>query len=405
MDTSKQTQDILLYAQQYEEELIEHRRFFHKNPEVGLALPVTTDYIVTQLKQMGYEPTEICKSGIVAAAGGKKPGKTFLLRGDTDALPLKEETDLPYKSVNDNMHACGHDFHTAMLLGAAKILKQMEDQIQGTVKLMFQPGEEIVSGAKNMIAAGILEDPNVDGAMMIHVLSGLPIPLGKAVFFQPGPCFASVDMFDISIQGTGGHGALPDSAVDPLVAMSHIHLGIHEINSREIPPGEFLVAVTGKMSGGSAPNIIPDKAAMSGTIRTFDKDIRILAKKRITEIAKGIGNAYRCEVEVSFPFECPALINNENLSRDIQKYTAQLLGSGEVMEGTEVGFGRVPGSEDFAFVSEKVPSVAIAIGASLENNGVVYQQHHPKVMFDESVLVKGSAIYANSALQWLNNNK
>lgn len=159
---------------------------------------------------MGYEPKEVCQSGIVAVAGGIKPGKTFLLRGDTDALPLLEETDLPYKAVNANMHACANDFHSAMLLGAAKILKEMEDEIQGTVKVMFQPGEETASGAKNMIAAGVLDNPRVDAAMMIHVFSGLPIPLGHAAFFQAGPCFASINVFNINIQGKGSHGVMPN---------------------------------------------------------------------------------------------------------------------------------------------------------------------------------------------------
>lgn len=395
---------ILETAKKYESEIVEYRRFLHQNAEIGLDLPVTTQYIKEKLVSMGYEPVEICKSGIVAIAGGKKPGKTFLIRGDTDALPLTEETDLPFKSVNGNMHACGHDFHASMMLGAAKILKEREDEIQGTVKLMFQPGEEIVTGAKNMIAAGLLENPKVDAAMMIHVVSGMPIPSGYAGFFDPGPCFAAVDIFDINIQGKGGHGAFPQIAIDPLIAMSHIHLGIQEINSRELAPGGFLVAVTGKMGGGTAMNIIADKAAMSGTLRTLDKDVREMGKSRIREIAKGIGATYRCKVEVTFPFECPALINNESLLNSTYEYTQDLLGQDQVLKAATVGLGVVPGSEDFAFVSEKVPSTVIGLGANFEVDGVIYPQHHPKVVFDESILAKGTAIYATCALKWLQNH-
>jgi len=198
---------------------------------------------------------------------------------------------------------------------------------------------------------------------------------------------------------------MPNMAIDPLVAMSHIHLGIHEINSREITPGKFLVATIGKMNGGTTFNIIPDTASMSGTIRTFDKDVRTLARTRIREIAEGIGAAYRCGVEVNYSIECPSLINNDFLLEKTFQYTKEILGEDQVLEGKTIELGTLSGSEDFAFISERVPSVVIGIGGSVQIDGVIYNQHHPKVVFDESVLVNGTAIYVNCALKWLQDNQ
>ncbi len=250
------------------EELITHRRQLHRDPEVGLHLPRTRAYVMEQLRGYGCAPIECGDSGVVALIGGKKPGKVFLLRADMDALPIQEETGLPYASrTPGNMHACGHDTHTAMLLGAAKLLKQHEDEIPGTVKLLFQPGEEILEGAKAMVEAGVLENPRVDAAAMLHVIAGSQVKEGTMGVFGPGAAYASADWFKIEIKGLGGHGAAPNYTRNPLGALCTIHQGIHEIIAEHSAPAENCVMTVGELHGGDTGNIIPDSAYLRGTIR------------------------------------------------------------------------------------------------------------------------------------------
>ncbi|HPQ47715.1 MAG TPA: M20 family metallopeptidase [Clostridia bacterium] len=397
---------ILEQAKMINDEIVSWRRYFHENAETHLNLPKTTAFVMGKLREFGYEPVEICQSGVLAIAGGKKPGKTFLIRGDMDALPIKEETALSFKSTTGNMHACGHDFHTAMMLGAAKILKENENEINGTVKLMFQPAEETLAGAKAMVEAGILEDPKVDAAMMIHIFSGMPLPDGVVAFSGPGAVSATSDWFKINIKGKGGHGAMPHATFDPLNVAAHIHIALQEINSRETDPEKTVVVTVGEMHGGSTGNIIPDTAFLQGTIRTFDDEVREFTKKRLVEISEGIGKTFRCEVDVELFNACPSVINDEELSKSIPSYTAEMLGKEAVLDiyAATGKTQRMSGSEDFAYVSEKVPALFLGISASVSVDGVIYPQHHPKVVFDESILATGTAVYANSAIQWLKNH-
>lgn len=393
-------------AQAHHLEMTAIRRHLHQNPELGIDLPGTKRFVMEKLEAMGYEPKEICSSGIVVLAGGKRPGKTFLIRGDMDALPIREETDLAFKSENGSMHACGHDMHTAMLLGAAKLLKDHEDEIEGTVKLMFQPGEETLSGARLMMEAGVLEAPAVDKAMMIHVASGFPIPSGAVVFLDKGPVTANVDIFEINIQGKGGHGATPDTAIDPLTAMAHLQLALAEINSREVPAGKVAVLTVGEMHGGNAPNIIPDRAFMKGTIRTYDREVRELMNRRLEEITEGVAGTFRCRAEVASK-GCPCVVNDPELFEDAKRYTAALLGPKAVADMAALtGRGqKLSGSEDFGFLSAKVPTLMLGLSASVFKDGQAYPQHHPKVVFDEQVLSVGAAVYANTAMEWLKEHK
>lgn len=398
---------LLEKAKQYEEEIRAARRYFHKNAEIHVDLPLTTKYVMDKLTEMGYEPVEICQSGVLAVAGGKKPGKTFLLRGDMDALPIKEEANVEFKSITDNMHACGHDLHTAMLLGAAKLLKEHEDEIEGIVKLMFQPAEETLTGAKLMVEAGILENPDVDAAIMMHVFSGMQIPSGAVIFSGSGVISATSDWFEITVNGKGGHGAMPNTTIDPLNVISHIHIALGEINSRELEPGEVGVVTVGEMHGGNAGNVIPDSAYLRGTIRTFNDKTREFVKRRVEEISNGIASTFRSTAIVQLSRGCPSVVNDKELSMDILKYTTELLGPKAVVDA-EKAFGsakRMSGSEDFAFLSQKVPTLMIGMSASLEVDGEVYPQHHPKVVFDEGVLPVGAAVYANAAIEWLKEHK
>lgn len=396
---------IMEKALEIQDVIVKDRRYLHENAEVHDELPITTAYVIKRLKEMGYEPEEISKSAVVATVGGKKPGKVFLLRADMDALPIEEETDLEFKSKTSNMHACGHDLHTSMLLGAAKILKDYEDDINGTVKLMFQPAEETLVGAKEMVDAGVLEDPKVDAAMMIHVFAGLEIPSGMVMFPSDGVASASSDWFKIDIIGKGCHGAMPNMGVDPLNVLSHLHIALQEINSRELVPGDMVALTIGEMHGGNTSNVIPDTAYMSGTIRTMNKETRKFIKERLVEMSNSVANTFRASAKVTFSSSCPSVIIDKDLREQIIDYTQAALGAERVLDLKKINMqGQGFGSEDFAFVSEKVPSVIVGLGAGAPSEGYIYPQHHPKIKFNEDVLHIGAAVYAEVAMKWLENN-
>ena len=231
------SEELLKEARALEPQLQQWRRTLHRHPEVGFDLPHTKELVKKALTEMGYEPRDCGKAGIIALAGGKKPGKTILLRADMDALPIPEDSGEEFSSeVPGKMHGCGHDMHTAMLLGAAKLLKAHEDELEGTVKLEFQPAEEIFQGSPDMIAGGLLEDPHVDAAVMFHVLAGMPLPVGTVLVPGGGITMASCEQYHIVVKGKGGHGSTPENCIDPITAAAHIHIALQEINSRELDP-------------------------------------------------------------------------------------------------------------------------------------------------------------------------
>ena len=395
-------QDLLQEAKQLQPELLQCRRTIHRHPETGFDLQETKALVKRHLTEMGYTPQECGKCGLVALAGGKKKGRTILIRADMDALPIEEEAEVEDRSETPGrMHGCGHDMHTAMLLGAAKLLKAHEDELAGTVKLMFQPAEELFQGADDMIGAGVLENPHVDAAVMIHVVPGLPLPSGIVLVPGAGTGMASCQQYRIVVKGKGGHGAMPHVSVDPITAAAHIHLALQEINSRELGPDEFGVFTTGMFRAGDASNIIPDTAEMRGTIRTADLAVNEKIKTRIREIAQGVGGAMRTEVAVDFFDFCPPMLADGALSECGLGYMKELLGDGAMsmaaLGGPKVGGG----SEDFAFVSCKVPTVGMFLSAGSPEEGYAYSQHHPKVTFDDSILYRGSAAYAYFAARWL----
>lgn len=393
---------LLDQAEKLQETLVKHRRFIHENAETGFELPITTDYVMKQLTAMGYEPKEICQSGITAVAGKKTDGKCFLLRADMDALPIEEEVDTPFKSKTGKMHACGHDLHTAMLLGAAQLLKDNEDTIEGQVKLMFQPAEEIVSGAHEMVKAGLLENPKVNAAMMIHVTTGLPIKPGTIITLGGGKITATSDWFKISVTGKGGHGAMPHEAVDPLNVITHVYQGLQNINAREVKPGDIAVVTVGEIHGGNTGNVIPDSACMQGTIRTFSEETRAFIKERVEQIAKNTAASFRAEVDIDFFFSCPCNRNDKRVLEQIFRITGELLGPEQVLDASAfLGGSQMSGSEDFAYVAEQVPSLSLGLAAGSSEDGYLFRAHSPKAAYDESALSVGAAVYANSAIEWL----
>lgn len=406
------TNNILQEAAAYQEQLVQTRRYLHSHPETGFDLKNTTEYVRKELIAMGYEPVMCGKSGIIALAGKKKSGKVFLIRGDMDALPIKEESDVPFSSDNGKMHACGHDMHTTMMLGAARLLKSHEYEIEGTVKLMFQPAEEIFEGSDDMINAGVLNSPDVDAAMMIHVMAGLPIPAGTVISCDGGVSAPAADYFYIDIQGKGCHGSMPNNGVDPVTIAAHIITGLSEINSRELGLSDNAVITIGTINAGNAANVIPDTAHMSGTIRTYDEETRSYIKQRVSDIASNIASAYRGSASVTYGSGCPCLLNNPDLATCSAKYLNELLGPSRTFTATQLnamsGGGKASKStvsEDFAYVSQKVPSIMFALAAGTPQDGYCYPQHHPKVKFDEAILSEGSAVYAYTAMRWLEEHK
>ena len=398
---------ILEEAKSMSQELIKKRRYLHANPETEFNLTKTLKFVESELINMGYEPIHCGKSGLIAIAGGKKQGKTFLIRGDMDALPIKEESELEFASQNGCMHACGHDMHTTMMLGAAKILKKYEDEINGTVKLMFQPAEEIFEGSNDMIENGILENPKVDAALMIHVMANSPFKTGSVIVSAPGVSAPAADYFEIKVQGSGCHGSMPNTGVDPISVLAHILLALQEINARELSVTDKAVLTIGTIHAGKAANAIPDTATMGGTIRTYDEETRAFIKNRMTEIAQNVASAFRAEAEVVFGSGCPTLVNDKELSKCAEKYTEELLGKEMAFSVAKLNnmsggqSSKSAGSEDFAYISHKVPTIMLALAAGQAENGYSHPQHHPKVKFDEEALQYGSSVYTYVAMRWL----
>lgn len=393
-------ENFIKQAELIKDDILSYRRTIHNNPEVGDKLPKTKGYVMDKLRELGYDPTEICESGIVATIEGNKPGKVFLLRADMDALPMKEATECDFKSTNGCMHSCGHDMHTAMLLGAAKLLKQNQDQIEGTVKLVFQPDEEGFTGAKKMIKSGVLENPKVDAAMAMHVHSGTP---SNVVLYGLGTSIAGCNRFRIVVKGTGCHGALPETGVDPINIASHIYLSLQEIISREISATKPAVLTIGKFTGGDAPNIIPEEVVMEGTIRSLDKEVGEFIFNRIDEIATSTAKMFRGQAKLIELSSVPPLANDTDLANELGSYVKDLVGEKAVISFEGGGMG----SEDFASYSYEVPSVYFMLGAGTKQENPLYglPMHNNKVVFNEDIMVTGAAMHAYCAIQWLKNNK
>lgn len=403
----EEAEDFLSKAHQLQDKLVMYRHHLHAIPELDLSLPRTAAYVKEVLESMGFEPTLVGESGLMVTIGGQHAGKVLLLRADMDGLPIQEETDLSFASLNGNMHACGHDLHTSMLLGAAEILKANEGQLHGTVKLMFQPGEETLHGAKMMLESGILDNPKVDAAMMLHVLTGMPIPIGQFVVPEAGGAIsASSDWFEIIIRGRGAHGAMPEAAVDPLNVAAHLHLALQGILSREISPIDNAVLTIGVMEGGSTNNVIPDTARLKGSVRTFNTALRDKIEARIRDISAGIGETFQAKMDVIYTRGCPEVKTDSGLNQQMRTSIANTFGAASYIGITElVPGGKLMGSEDFAFVSQAVPSTTVFLNAGNTEEGYGYPVHHPKTMFSDEVLYKGAAAYAAFARDWLDSNR
>lgn len=385
-------------ALELKDETIANRRHIHKNAETGLDLPKTKAYVMKKLTEYGLEPKD-CGYGVTATLG--KGGKVLLLRADMDALPMPEESGEEFACpTGKEAHTCGHDFHAAMLLTAAKMLKEKEDTLEGTIKFMFQPAEETFEGSKNMIENGILENPPVDAALAYHVSPG-KMPIGLFMYNDKDTMMYSVDGFKITIHGKGSHGAYPHVGVDPINIGVHIHLALQELIARESDPTHSCVLTIGQFAGGTAANIIPETAVLQGTIRTNKPEARELLVRRMKEVAEKTAAVYNGTVDIEMISEVPPLICNPKLTDEVVGYMQEL----EIPGLTPYPGISASASEDFAVIAEKVPSTFMYLSAGYLDERGQYPAHHPKAQFNEDVCPIGAACLAHCASQWLKNNK
>lgn len=381
-------------AQALRAETVAHRRYFHTHAEVGLDMPQAQAYVLHALGALGIA-CQPCGHGVSATIG--HGGKVILLRADMDALPMLEESGEPFACpTGEQAHACGHDFHAAMLLTAAKMLKENEKNLQGTVKLMFQPAEETFEGAKDMIANGILENPPVDAALAYHVNSG-QMPLGLYMYNADGPMMFSVDGFRITVKGRGSHGAYPHLSVDPVNIGVHIYLALEVLIAREADPSKACVMTIGHFQAGSAANIIPDTAMLEGTLRTNDKAVRELLVRRIKEVAEKTAEVYGGTAEITMLSEVPPLVCDPDLTRELVGYMQAL----NLPGATPCPGASASASEDFAVIAERVPAAFMYLSAGFPDERGKAPAHNPKVRFNEDALPTGAAYLAHCATEWL----
>ncbi|NTU75751.1 MAG: amidohydrolase [Anaerolineaceae bacterium] len=371
----------------------EIRRDLHRHPELGFNEFRTSKKIVEVLNSLGLETQSgIAKTGVVATIEGNEPGPVILLRFDMDALPIQEMNSTDYASQTPGvMHACGHDGHVSIGLTVAKILTAHRDELRGSIKLMFQPAEEGQGGADVMIQEGVLENPKPDYALALHIWNEKPLGW---MGISAGPMMAAADIFEVKINGKGGHGALPHQSYDPIVASAQIVLGLQTIVSRNVSPLEPAVVSITQISGGETYNVIPAQVSMKGTIRTYSKAVRDSVVERFRLIVDKTAETHQCQAEINISVLSSAVVNSDDTTRLVQSTAAKLY----PMENIDTSF-RTMGSEDMASVLELVPGCYFMVGSANAADGLDYKHHHPRFDFDESVLPKGAAMIAGAALE------
>lgn len=387
--------NFLQRAEQIKQDLIKWRRNFHMNPELDYDLCNTTKYIEEFLQQNCIEYNKVAKSGICAIIRGKG-NKTIALRADMDALPLEDRKEVPYASKTlGKMHACGHDAHTAILMGAAVILNELKDKLQGNVKLFFEPAEETTGGALLMIKEGVMENPHVDGVVGLHVDEN--IACGK-IGVKMGAVNAASDSFKVKIIGKGGHGARPDTTIDPIFIASSIIVNLQSIISRELPPTSPGVVTVGCIQGGTANNIIPEEVYFKGTIRTMKTEHRHYVRERFKEIVEGMVKSLRGECTIEMEESYPCLYNNDDMVKNF------LISAEEVMDKKDILDLDAPsmGVESFAYFSMERPGVFYNLGVRNESKGIIHPAHGSLFDVDEESLALGAALQSKFAWDYLN---
>ena len=378
------------------EELVAIRRYFHQHPELKFEEYETSKKIQQLLTEWGIENQVIAKTGVVGIIRGERPGKTIAIRADIDGLPIQEDTQLSFSSKNEGrMHACGHDGHITIALGAAKILSEFQEKLCGNVKFIFQPAEEMPGGAVHMINEGALKNPDVDGIIGLHIWPDLKKGL---VGISKGPIMSAVDGFDIEVIGTGGHGALPNKAIDPIPPACQILNSLQNIICREIDPFDCVVLSSCSFNAGSAFNIIPEKVKISGTVRYFNKDFSEYIPKRIGELVDGISKGYRCQSNLKYNHFCPVVINNKEFTDFFEEIACDVVGNENVLVIKRPSMG----GEDFSYYLENVSGTFFFLGTRDEENGFDKSIHDPQYNFSEDILNDGVELFVNTAIHYLN---
>lgn len=390
--------DFLNEANKIKDQLITWRRDFHSHPELDYELFRTNEKIKAFLEGEGIEYTIVAKTGICAIIKGAKSGKTIALRGDMDALPLQDEKKCEYASkVNGKMHACGHDAHTTILMGAAKLLNAVKSELSGNIKLFFEPAEETTGGARLMIAEGVLENPKVDAVIGLHVDEA--IEAGQ-IGVKKDVVNAASNPFTIKIKGKGGHGAHPDTTVDPVVISCNVVNALQTIISRELPPVDPGVITIGYIHGGTAQNIIPEEVKIGGIIRTMKTEHRAYVKKRLREITEGIVSAMRGSCEITIEESYPCLYNDDEILNVVKGSAEEVIGKDNIniLQNPSMGV------ESFAYFSLERPSAFYYLGCRNEARGIVNPAHGSLFDVDEACIPIGVAIQCTAAFNYLQKN-
>ena len=374
------------------------RRDLHEHPELAFEEVRTSGIVAQRLRTLGLEvQTGIAKTGVVGLlrGGASKPGaKTIAIRADMDALPIHELNDIDYRStIAGKMHACGHDGHTSILLTVADILTKRKSELAGNVKFVFQPAEETIGGAEPMIKEGAMQ--GVDGIIGLHLISDFP--LGR-VGVRAGPTFASADKFMLTVKGKGGHAAMPQASIDPIVIVAYIVTALQTLISRETSPFGPAVITIGKIQAGSAFNIIPETAEMLGTMRAYSSEHRQKLQRRIIEVATGIATAMGGSCEVEMIDGCPPCINDKAMTAVVHKAAVAAVGEKDVDDSEEV---LSSASDDMAYFLETVPGCYFIVGAENAAKGANYPHHHPRFNIDEDALPTGIEVLARAAMEYL----
>ena len=371
-------------------EVVRLRRRIHAHPEPGFREERTAALIRERLRAWGIEHEAVCGTGTVALVRGASPGPTVLFRADMDALPVSEECQVPYRSqVPGVMHACGHDGHVAMALGAARVLAARRERLAGTVKLMFQPAEEGPGGALPMLEAGLLERPRVDAAFAIHLWNDLPV---GTVGVRAGPAFASTDEFTLRVVGKGGHGAAPHQTIDPVLVAAQIVVAAQSIVARRIDPTNTAVLTFGQVHGGTRHNVIPDSVALNGTVRAVDPRVRKQLHKELEQLARGVARALGARVEVEWDHGYPPTINDPAMCELVRRAATRVVGKRRVVEQD-----LTMGAEDMSYVLERVPGCYLMLGSGNPQRGLIHPHHSPRFDFDEAALACGVEVWARIA--------
>lgn len=369
------------------------RRDLHRNPELGFQEIRTAEVVAKELAQLGMEvSTGIAKTGVTAVLEGAQIKPRVLLRFDMDALPIQEESGVEYISTHPGvMHACGHDGHVATGLTVARILKKYQDRLPISVQFVFQPAEEGLGGAKTMIEAGVIKQPGTKYALAFHLWNERPVGWLGIV---SGPVMAGADAFTIQVTGKGGHGAIPSQAIDPVIILAQLIMALQTIVSRNVSPLENAVISIGQVCAGESHNVIPQRATIKGTIRTFEPQVRTRIFERIETLCKGFESAFHCQIELTTRQTTPPVVNDVRVTRLVEETAKQLFENVNIEKNYQTMV-----SEDMAYFLQAVPGCFILVGSSNEGEGLAHSHHNPHFDFDEKALINAAALLAGVVLR------